>query len=283
MRLTSPVLVTGVPRSGKSLISKVLSESTHLSWVREPKESWQLQSGPVDDCWRATDVTDVDVNLINKACAERLPSLPDSRYLDDLSLHCLRLEATLKIVPDARVIFAIRDPAQVIPELTSYWKGLNARYAVGNRVDKGIRLLDVPKLGAKFLRNRIAIMFFGRVYYVGPEIEAVMKLPLSMSAVAMAAQQIDSMLTHATSGFDLIPRSSIIQVDYESFISCSGALLEEIADHCGVSSRADSILKAADEIVESSHIPRHWLDLSAEEKKIAEPVVEKWRGVFGFK
>jgi len=215
VRLDRPILITGTPRSGKSLLARILNESKRVTWIREPRGLWSLEKETSDDCWDPNEVGAADVSKINSSCQTRIGISGNQRYLDDLVLHSLRFEATLKIVPSARLVLMMRDPAMILPELTSYWKGRNVRYAISNRLKKDFSARHIPGQTWKFLRNRASLEFYGRVSYVGPILSSVKQLPLKFSAVEMATNQLDAMLTTATNGMESVTSQQCMKVRYE--------------------------------------------------------------------
>lgn len=98
----------------------------------------------------------------------------------------------------------------------------------------------------------------------------------------MAAFQLDALLTLANCGFAEVPSDQYLRVRYESLLNGSEHF-ERVVTHCELQSEFKELRAKARSTFDPAHRPRHWLDLTRQEKMTIEPVIEKWRTELGYR
>ena len=92
MTLDRPILVTGTPRSGKSVVAKRIGRAPEFHHLSEPLMIWDAQIGRRDDDRReASEATDAVREQIVSACRAAVAGSGRRRYVDDLAYHALRI------------------------------------------------------------------------------------------------------------------------------------------------------------------------------------------------
>ncbi len=119
---TAPVFLVGFPRSGTTLLDQILSSHSQIM-VLEEQETLQdvLHDYAFSDA-SLMEFAACDVNVLRKY-RERywvrvsgfVPQRPrDKLFIDKLPLNTLHLPLIHRLFPEARIIFAVRDPRDVV-------------------------------------------------------------------------------------------------------------------------------------------------------------------------
>lgn len=259
-----PVFVTGLPRSGKSLVCKVLSScASEFVYFSEPKHIWRLSAKKQNDVWMREDVTPTDIKYIREKVRRALGDSVDARYIDDSALHSIRANAVKRVFPDSKFIHVIRNPIHIHPEVTSYWMGRNIGYAVKNKIKLNPSFTALPNLAVRFLANLVHKQFFKRFYYIGPVLPETRKIAVSFpkrDAPYMAAFQINEMLKISLSEMSRIDPAAVLSVSYEELVKFNPRVLSEIADFVDVD--RDRIASCAADIIVSEYVSLHDVDVT---------------------
>ncbi len=129
----APVFLVGFPRSGTTLLDQVLSSHPRLAVLEEKNAMADfLQEFATSEAGlqrlQALDAAAVARHreLYWRRAAEGLPQPRDGRLLvDKLPLYTLFLPVIHRLFPDARYIFAVRDPRDVVLSCFMHPFGLN--------------------------------------------------------------------------------------------------------------------------------------------------------------
>jgi len=141
-----PILVTGTPRSGKSVIARLITREQDFQLVREPLMIWDMDLGARDDDRRgALEVTASLCDRITNACSALLEH-QEQTYVDDLSYHALRIPFIHALMPDAKIIHVVREPEYAIPEMLYGWTYRDTIGKAITRRRKSIRLQGLPRM-----------------------------------------------------------------------------------------------------------------------------------------
>ena len=120
--LDRPILVTGSPRSGKTLVAAILSHSPDFYFACEPLLLWDAVLPNRDDDRRtAADILPGARERLLESLAQPVRRAGRTRYVDDLSQHALRIPCIAALLPEARIIHVVRDGRSVVPELIRRW------------------------------------------------------------------------------------------------------------------------------------------------------------------
>ena len=121
-----------------------------------------------NDARTAEDATLEVISSIRERISKILERENKPRYVDEFSYHALRLPFVNKVLPEAKVVMMVRDPADVIPEMMYFWQYRDSIFEAWRRHRKTISLDTLPRLARKFLVNYVAVRFRGHRKSWGP-------------------------------------------------------------------------------------------------------------------
>lgn len=132
-KLDRPVFVLGAPRSGTTLLYRILRRSPHLAhWQpSEAHEVWELDHHPALRGWDSNVLTASDAD---GSTAKRIHRSfytvagPRKRFIDKTPRNTLRIPFVDAIFPDAIYVFLQRDGRENVNSLINAWR--SPRYRV---------------------------------------------------------------------------------------------------------------------------------------------------------
>jgi hypothetical protein len=123
----APIFLVGFPRSGTTLLDQILSSHSQL-YCMEEKEIFA--ESVVDILMGEASLDDSDVEARRADYWARVQEpLGDRRLVDKLPLNIIFLPLIARVFPDARIIFALRDPRDAILSCLQQRFGMNAAMA----------------------------------------------------------------------------------------------------------------------------------------------------------
>lgn len=234
--LDRPVFVTGTPRSGKSLVCKLLARANEFHFAVEPLTLWDAGFGVrPDDCRQAEDADTAAARRAVRRAAEMTRAAGKRRYIDDLSYHALRLPFLASLIPGAKIVHTISNGEHAIPEMSYGWTSkdlmIAKRFAYRRR---NLRLATLPRLAFRFLRNVVASQVGGRRLSWGPRVPGQREFAASHSPALVAAHQWMTMIEIAQRDAENLDDSMFLEVRYERLLAEPESEARRIADFCGV-------------------------------------------------
>ena len=132
------VIITGVPRSGTSILGKVLDRHPRISTWVEPYYVWDyhFRDAPHDQL-TADDATDRVRDWICSAFTKFHKTRNADIVADKSPRLCLKIPFVRKVFPEARFIFIIRDGRDTI---LSMWRQWERKKKIFGESDKGNQL-----------------------------------------------------------------------------------------------------------------------------------------------
>jgi len=130
-----PVFITGLGRSGTTVLGLIMSVHKDLGYLNEPKAAWRLIDGKTDmlDDYvtgvgqyqlQARDVTDAMREKAQRIFARYLALIGRSRLLDKYPEHIFRVSYLLSVFPDAKIIFITRSGIDAVASIAK-WSEVN--------------------------------------------------------------------------------------------------------------------------------------------------------------
>jgi Flp pilus assembly protein TadD len=130
-----PIFLVGFPRSGTTLLDQILSSHSRFFCVEE-KECLALTIGDlaIDDEKLAAGLSSADAQVRRAAYLHRLSveagaAANGRRVIDKLPLNLVFLPLIRRLFPDAKIIFAMRDPRDVVLSCYQQRFGMNPAMA----------------------------------------------------------------------------------------------------------------------------------------------------------
>ena len=126
-RTPAPIFLVGFPRSGTTLLDQILSSHSGLCCMEE-KEIFAESVADVLMGGASPDALDVEARRADY-WARVLEPLGERLLVDKLPLNIIFLPLIARVFPDAKIIFALRDPRDVILSCFQQRFGMNAAMA----------------------------------------------------------------------------------------------------------------------------------------------------------
>jgi len=133
--LNKPVFITGLGRSGTTVLGLIMSVHKDLGYLNEPKAAWRLvdeKTDTLDDYvagmgqyqLKASDVSSTMREKARRIFARYLALIGRSRLLDKYPEHIFRVAYLLSVFPDAKIIFITRSGVDAIASIAK-WSEVN--------------------------------------------------------------------------------------------------------------------------------------------------------------
>jgi hypothetical protein len=123
-------MIIGAPRSGTSILGRVLDLHPVISTWVEPYYIWDHYFRDAQDDEVAAEQATDDVRIwIRKAFTRYLKVRKVEKVVDKSPRNCLKLPFIKKIFPEARYIFILRDGRDTILSILSQWEGKREIFA----------------------------------------------------------------------------------------------------------------------------------------------------------
>jgi hypothetical protein len=249
-----PILVTGTPRSGKSLVARILRHAPEFLWLGEPGQIWDIGMGTQSDDRRTADDATASVRRrIRNACQRALEQNGKPRYLDDLAYHALRIPFIMRVLPEARIVHVVRDPTHTIPEMTYWWsrpsEGFGRTLA---RKRSTLQLHTLPRLAMRYARNWLHGRLRGRPASWGPAVPGLEAFRRDHSQAEIAAFQWQRLMEIALDDLEALPITQRLEVRYEDLLSDPAGSVARLAGFCEVLD-AESLVEIGSRYIEPDH------------------------------
>jgi hypothetical protein len=132
----APVFLVGFPRSGTTLLDQILSSHSGIVCIEEREHFANALASVISDQEKLTRFADLSDEEIEHARAEFWRRVDEDGVdragklvVDKLPLNIVVLPLIKRVFPDAKIIFALRDPRDVILSCYQQRFGMNAAMA----------------------------------------------------------------------------------------------------------------------------------------------------------
>lgn len=247
--LDRPILVTGSPRSGKTLVAEIVSRSPEFFFACEPLMLWDAVMPNRDDDRRTeADIVPGARERLLETLSKTVQRAGRTRYIDDLSQHSLRIPFIASILPEARIIHVVRDGRSVVPELIRRWSLRDTLRAAVRRRWRHVHLGSLPRHFTRFAANYWSTRIRSRRVTWGPRVPGLAEFASTHSIAQTAAFQWRNLVETARTDLARLPASRWMEVRYERLAAEPAAVAREVAAFCGASD-PDACAAAATSIV----------------------------------
>lgn len=272
--LDRPIIVTGSPRSGKSLVAHLLTASDEFVVIREPLSIWNAGLGARSSDVRTADEATPELrDEIRRACAGAVSAAQKRRYIDDLAHHTLRIGFAHAIMPEAKFILVVRDPMETVPEMMYGWIHRDTIAKAFTRRRKSIRLRSAPRLVARFALNYAASRFAGRRMSWGPRPPGLAGRAAKRSVAETAALQWRELVARALDGASELPDHSSILVRHDDLLTDPAHVAGRIASFCQAE-RPERIIKKAQAVIDPEYLFEKRIEPTERESAMIRTLVE---------
>lgn len=131
VRFERPVFVIGVPRSGTTMLFRLLGHSSELGTLtHEGHDLWRAFHHPRWTGWDSDAVGAGEVRTGERRfVAAYLSSfISSARFVEKTPENCLRIPYLLDLFPDAQFVVVSRNPPDVLSSLINGWRHPTGRY-----------------------------------------------------------------------------------------------------------------------------------------------------------
>jgi hypothetical protein len=125
----APVFLVGFPRSGTTLLEQVLSAHSRLACIEEREHLALSAQAVAADPDRLPELSDGEIEAIRADYWRRVNAetkVAGRLVVDKLPLNIIFLPLIRRVFPDAKIIFALRDPRDVVLSCYQQRFGMNA-------------------------------------------------------------------------------------------------------------------------------------------------------------
>ena len=239
VRLDRPILVTGTPRSGKSVVAEIIGLAPEFEYVGEQLLIWDFGLGRRSDDRRGAAEASEEVRReIVESCATLVARAGKSRYVDAFSYHALRIPFVHRVMPEARIIHIIRDPVEAIPEILFGWTYKDPVRKAIMRRRKGLKLSTLPAHALRFTKNYVLSRVRGKRATWGPRVPGLSEFVAAHSAAEVAAFQWRRMTEIALDDLETLPADRYLNVRFDQLLTDPRPESRRIADFCDVADPA---------------------------------------------
>lgn len=126
---TAPIFLVGFPRSGTTLLEQVLSAHSRLVCIEEREHLALAAQDVAADPSQLAALSDAEIEAIRAEYWRRVKSetkVGDRIVVDKLPLNIIFLPLVRRVFPDAKILFALRDPRDVVLSCFQQRFGMNA-------------------------------------------------------------------------------------------------------------------------------------------------------------
>lgn len=196
--IKNPLFIIGSPRSGTTILGRILGNHPELIEVREPRLIWKYGNDHKSDLLTEKDLTPKIKARIRAKLAEKAPAEEGLRLLDKSPNNALRIPFILSIFPDAQFIHIMRNGYDAALSIRSFWENKTSGLDY-KRVETGESILQqrlkemhwtqVPYYAGEFCDRFLSKVGFNRQVPWGTRIPGLNELTKELSTLEIGALQ----------------------------------------------------------------------------------------------
>ncbi len=172
--LRQPIIIVGSPRSGTTLLGKLLRHHPDVTYLEEPRLVWRYGNDDKSDLLRARDARPEVVRYIQETFARRVREGSGKRLLEKTPSNALRLPFVDRVFPDAKFVHILRDGYQSVLSIRRFWQqhaGGLPKAKLAERA-KEISLRRAPYYAKEVLRRALPGRWGGQPIW-GPRLPGI--------------------------------------------------------------------------------------------------------------
>lgn len=236
--MAAPIVIIGAPRSGTNMLRDLLTSFPGFgTWpCDEINPIWRHgNTGHPSDALGPELATPAVTAFIRGRfeAFERRGNL--SVVVEKTCANSLRVPFVDRVLPDARYVFIVRDGYDAAASAEKRW---HARAEVGYLLAKArwAPVSDLPRYGARFLRNRWHKMTSGekRLASWGPTLDGMQDLLAAHPVDEVCAHQWRACVEASLDAFDGIDPGRMHRIRYEDVVGEPAAALASLSRFVGV-------------------------------------------------
>jgi hypothetical protein len=234
-QLDAPIVIIGAPRSGTTILSRLLEAHPSLALIGEPRLTWRHGNERKSDMLSAEDARSDVIAFIRDRFTQETLSQGKRRFVEKSPQNSLRVDFVNKVFPDSKIIHIIRDGRDSTLSIFDHWN----RFSGG--VPKrwlGRRLREVEWRRAPFhakdlirraLPSAMSPVVGPRLW--GPRIPGLEQLVRELKLIEVCALQWRMCVEAGCHRGRLLPDDRYMECRLEDF---SPELIRKVMDFCGL-------------------------------------------------
>ena len=239
---------------------------------------WNTGMSDYADDARHVDEASADVvRNIRSQLYKYMRDLDGTRYVDDMAHHALRLAFDLKVLPEARLIYVLRDGRDNVAQMYAYWTGADTITGVlGRRLSserrRNLKLSSLPRSAWKWLHNYCRTRLGLPRTSCGPNVPGQRDFARTHETLSTVAYQWTTMVEMLEDALVDVPTDRVLRVRYEDLLADTVGQATRIADFCEPNDPA-RLIEAAKWVVDANFRP-DFPPLSPQQWESVRPIME---------
>lgn len=196
--MDAPIIIIGAPRSGTSVLGRILSKHPDLAYSNEPRMIWRYGNDHLSDMLQPVHATRDVKRYIRAKFEEYVQGQSRRRLLEKTPSNSLRVGFVREIFPNCKIIHIVRNGFDSALSIRDYWGGFTSGLSY-SKIDgeKSIlrqRLLEMhprqfPFYAVEFLSRAIGSKIgVGQVMW-GPRFPGMKQFVREQGVLAVSALQ----------------------------------------------------------------------------------------------
>lgn len=194
--LDRPIIIVGAPRSGTTILSKMLQAHHEVEYLEEARLIWRYGNDRKSDMLRVADARPAVCRHIRREFADVLRASGRSRLVEKTPANSLRMGFIERVLPDARFVHIIRHGVDSTLSIREFWtnhayglKGIQ-KGRVSQRL-KEVKLTRLPLYAKEVARRLLPKSFAGVLGHAvwGPRIPGIASLLRELDLIEVCALQ----------------------------------------------------------------------------------------------
>lgn len=153
--LDKPIIIVGAPRSGTTMMGRILSRHPNLKYFQEPRLIWRYGNDGKSDMLRPADARPEVVKHVRNSFGRAVRDAGKCRMLEKTPSTGLRMGFVDRVMPDCKFVHIIRDGTSASFAIRDLWQ----RHAHG-----------LSGLATGRIRQRLGEVSLSRLPYYGVEV-----------------------------------------------------------------------------------------------------------------
>jgi hypothetical protein len=274
----TPIIVIGAPRSGTNMLRDALTRCDGAAtWpCDEINAIWRHYNArhPSDEL-RAVHATRRVRHYIRQAF-QRLAHRARARWVvEKTCANSLRVDFMRAVLPEAKVIFLVRDGCDVVASSMKRWQaGFDLRYTL--RKARYVPLGDVGGLAARLVANRIYRLGMGerRLGSWGPRFDGMQQMLRERSLAEVCAEQWRRCVTNSAMSLGTCPTGQVCFVRYETFVAQPRSGIRRVVEFAGME-MGDERLRRVASAISCTNVGKGRNELDAGTLSRIEPLIQE--------
>ena len=231
-----PIFIIGSPRSGTTLLGKLLAAHPDLAYAEEPRLVWRQGNDGRSDYLRPEHARPGVVRGIHDTFDRLVERGGKTRLLEKTPSNALRLDFMRTVYPDGVFVHVLRNAYDAVLSIRTYSQQhrTGVPKAAALKRLKEIRPGQIPhyarEAAARVLPQKLNV--FGRRPAWGPRLPGMDRLTDELDPLALASLQWRGCVEAACQAGRAFPAGQYLEVRLEDL---SADLLQRVTDFCGLS------------------------------------------------